>query len=81
MNIRRITDAELINELARRGYVVRRNHAPRAISVEHGADVKPNWQHTALETIRGKLSLEHVDFEKMTSANEIEMNVATLRIL
>jgi hypothetical protein len=81
MNWRHITDLDIITELGRRGYVVRRNHAPRTIAVTTGDPPPPGWQRDALETIRERIGLEHIDFEKSISANDIDMNTASLRIL
>jgi hypothetical protein len=81
MNWRRITDSEIITELSRRGYVVRRNHAARAITVTTGDPMPPGWHSAALDEIKQRITMEHIDFEKGTSANEIEFNSASLRIL
>lgn len=81
MNWRRITDAEMITELTRRGYVVRRNAAPRAVVVTFGDPPPAGWQAQALEKIRERIGMDLIDFEHGTSANDIEMNTATLRIL
>lgn len=81
MNWRRIEDAELITELTRRGYVIRRSATPRTISVTCGQDAPANWKALAVEEIRGRLAAEHIDFETITTANEIVVNTASLRVL
>jgi hypothetical protein len=81
MNLRRLLDIDLINELTQRGYVVRRHHAPRELKVEFGDPPPDGWQQFALEDIRGRLGFEHVDFEKVITGAGLEINRAAVRIL
>ena len=81
MNLRRLLDIDLINELTQRGYVVRRNHAPRALKIEFGDPAPDGWQQFALDDIRSRIGFEHIDFEPVATAADIIINRATLRIL
>lgn len=83
MNLRRISDSDLINELQARGYSVRRpTDARRQLIVEAlGEDITVSWKQAALEAIRGKLSLDDLHFETVPTAAGIDLSRAALRIL
>jgi len=81
LTLRRFNDIELVQALQARGYVVRRVHeARRELKVEHLGDIPEGWQDAALEAIRASLTRDHLTFETVSTAADVDLHRAALRM-